>query len=329
MIASPGFTRSGAALALVPGVIACLLVAWGQSRALRSIRCPAWLTWLILALGLLPMAWNFPPIIAAYALAVPAALSLWRTAAAAMAVAVGTTLIIYPVTAPARVYPVGDALVELTVVALILAILLRLPLVVEDADQATAQLARASRVAYRKRVTRDVHDLVGRTLVVATLHNQVLMQRLGDGHPAQQPLSLVHDEIVHAQVLVRALTTAPPVGTIDEEVAVLRQVCRRESVRLTFVGEPAMSDDDGRSSAALLLWHVGAVLAARPRSSRCEVQFHDSYTTARHDGFITSEDAHTAYSALGEQGPVLGVGVLITAVAPDVEIRVSQLGRDT
>lgn len=94
-------------------------------------------------------------------------------------------------------------------------------------------LARRRVDAERERVGRDLHDIMGRTLVAASLRNQAALRALGDRDPAgARELERLHDTIGRGQAQLRELTSGPVVTRLDEELETCRMLCERVQIEL-------------------------------------------------------------------------------------------------
>lgn len=98
----------------------------------------------------------------------------------------------------------------------------------------------------RERVGRDLHDLMGRTLVAASLRTQTAVRTLGDRDPeAARRLHRMHETISRGQVQLRTLTSGPAITTLEDELANARMLCDRVNVDLsvTVTEDPPARQD--------------------------------------------------------------------------------------
>lgn len=94
-------------------------------------------------------------------------------------------------------------------------------------------LARRQVDAERDRVARDLHDIMGRTLVAASLRNQTALRLLGPEDEGTKPLlERLHDTLSAGQVQLRALTNGPTIADLEGEFAGAKALCARVNIDL-------------------------------------------------------------------------------------------------
>ena len=182
--------------------------------------------WVLLGLGLLPLAWANPNPALAFGLAAALVRLDARWAVAAMA-GVGVAFIglyrdgggLTQVSAPA-------ALLELVVIGIAFAVLTRLAVTLDGLQRARERLARDRVDRERERVARDLHDLMGRTLVTASLRCQTLLRTTGDRPPqVRAKLERLQEILSTGQERVRAVTSVPITSSWEDELQMSRALC--------------------------------------------------------------------------------------------------------
>lgn len=110
----------------------------------------------------------------------------------------------------------------------------RLSLVIHSLLLAREELARSRVDEDRLRIQRDLHDMLGRTLVSASLRNQVALRTLGKSEEkTREHLQLLHTVISEGQARLRALTSGPVVASLPDELDSAQDLCARIGVICT------------------------------------------------------------------------------------------------
>lgn len=190
-----------------------------------------WVPPLLLGLALLPLLWGVLAFVLVYAAAV-AVLHYPKAHAFSVCAALGAVLVIaLPVGNP--VGAVG-VLLELALLVVIVVAVTVLAVRVDRLYLTQEVLARRRIDLERDRVARDLHDLMGRTLVAASLRNQTALRLLGPGHPETgAQLERLHDTLSVGQVQLRALTNGPMISSLSAELEGARTLCERVNIDLT------------------------------------------------------------------------------------------------
>lgn len=205
---------------------------------LATCRGGADLTWpwvpvALLVATLAPMAFGALSLTVSYTVA--AAVLLYRPVPAAVVIGVTGAgfLLLYPQSGLQTVVDPVPALIELMVFAVIFVAVTRLAVLLDDLQFTREVLARRRVDVERERVGRDLHDLMGRTLVAASLRNQTALRTLGDRDPdGAQRLERLHETLSRGQVQLRALTSGPAIARLDDELATARMLAERVNITL-------------------------------------------------------------------------------------------------
>lgn len=274
---------------------------------------------------------------------VPAGARLWTAAlvvAALAASAIGSWAMVGPaaaivmLVAPPRLalvavltIIVGDTLVSMALgesggsavaVAVVQAsaagclyVLTRMVVVLGQLARARALVARIEVDAERRRISREVHDVLGRSLVAASLRVQIA-QRMLDSDPdgAQKQLDEAVSVVTAGQQTLRRVVSGTHMAGLPEELAVAGDLLRRLGIRLTLheetVGDPtteALFARILRECVTNLLKHAG------PRTVDIRV--------AREDGAFLLRIRNDGVGGLAsrETSPGTGLSDLATRVA--------------
>lgn len=216
-------------VAFVTAIRAQLAVCRGGASLARW-----WFAPLLLAFGLVPMLWG--ALSAALLFAWAVVILQYTAGRAALVIGLSTVCfaVLYPRTGLDAVAPVWGALLEVGMNAVILVAVTRLAVLLDDLQFTREVLARRRVDLERERIGRDLHDLMGRTLVAASLRNQTALRSLGDQDPELTArLERLHETISRGQVQLRALTSGPAIAHLDDELATARMLCERVNITLT------------------------------------------------------------------------------------------------
>lgn len=247
-----------------------------------------WFAPVLLAFGLVPMLWGTISAVLVFAWA--AVLLQQATGRAAVVVALSAAYFVaaYPRTGLAGVAPVWGALLELGMMTVILVAVTRLAVLLDDLQFTREVLARRRVDLERERVGRDLHDLMGRTLVAASLRNQTALRTLGsDDAELAARLERLHDTISRGQVQLRALTSGPAIAQLDDELATARMLCERVNIALTVDVQDRPPSQQEALVGLVVRENITNVLK-HSRASRCSITVSrdggDTLVVVRNDG---------------------------------------------
>ncbi|MBD2760387.1 hypothetical protein IEE94_12805 [Yimella sp. cx-573] len=234
------FQASGSAVynPLVSAITASIGLALLMRIQLAACRGGARLTlpWapaVMAALTLIPMYWGILSItiglsMVAIVLALPP-----RKALVAFGLLVAGYVLLFPRLAVSARIGVIAALLETAIMALMLVTVTRMAVVLDELRFTAEVMARRRVDVERERIGRDLHDLMGRTLVAASLRNQTALRTLGDRNPElSSKLEKLHETISRGQVELRALTSGPTIATLDDELDAVRMLCERVDITI-------------------------------------------------------------------------------------------------
>ena len=107
-------------------------------------------------------------------------------------------------------------------------------------------LARRRVDVERDRIARDLHDLMGRTLVAASLRNQTALRLIGESRrPILEELERNHEILARGQAQLRALASGPAMTDLEGELAAAESLCERVGIttRVDLRADPPGSMD--------------------------------------------------------------------------------------
>ncbi|MFW5473090.1 sensor histidine kinase [Knoellia sp. CPCC 206450] len=244
-----------------------------QVRLLRD-RPPAATTWVLLALGMLPLGWGSPNAALAFGVAA-VLLCVEPVRAVATLVAAGALFItLYRDGGGLTQVSAPGALAEITVVGVVFAVLTVLATTLDRLQRAREQLARQRVDRERERIARDLHDLMGRTLITASLRSELLKRIVDDRQPlVHARLEQLSDTLTMGQERVRAVTSGPVISSWEDELAISRSLCARVGISFSLaVGGPLPTAH--LHVAALVLREMVTAALTQSRSGRVEVRLH-------------------------------------------------------
>ncbi|OZF37868.1 hypothetical protein CH294_10110 [Rhodococcus sp. 14-2483-1-1] len=172
------------------------------------------------------------------------------------------------------------------------------------------QVARLLVDAERHRISRDLHDVIGRTLVTAQLRNQAALQMFeNQPEKAREQLGHVHEVLNSGQADLRRITSGPILDDFISELATVEAMCARLGIDcLTSVEAPPGSDVDRIFAAVVRESSTNMLKHAHPR--RCTVRVS---TEGGRDVFEFTNDGVT------REETDAGTGTGITALTRQVE----------
>ncbi|MGL4743521.1 MAG: hypothetical protein ACRCXL_03920 [Dermatophilaceae bacterium] len=308
------------ALVGIPVVAACGLFVGVQLRLLRAERDPYW-PWVVLGLGLVATIptgqyWALAPGAAATILR----LARWR----ALGALGGSALVVLAGDHSDRAVgaAITDLLVQLAVPALLLAALTRLALDLQRPWWLREQLLRHQVDLERDRVARDAHDLMGRTLVTASIRTEQVLSGLDADDPSLRArLSRLRETLAAGERRVRTMAAQPVISTWDDELELARGLCVRLGIELV-VDQAHRLPSHHQALAGLVLRECVTVAVALRTAMRVYTRLHvapDDATVVRvvvhrrlgpapdtpgrvvdavdrADGSVTVSDSHRAWA---------------------------------
>ncbi len=122
--------------------------------------------------------------------------------------------------------------VTVVVTAFTLYSMTRLYVVLDELRRTREQMARVRVDEERLRISRDLHDLLGRTLVSASLRNEAALRLLDhDIERCREQLTALRSSIIDGQARLRALTSGPTLIGLNDELASARELFERLGLR--------------------------------------------------------------------------------------------------
>ncbi|MDZ7918286.1 MAG: histidine kinase [Rhodococcus sp. (in: high G+C Gram-positive bacteria)] len=157
------------------------------------------------------------------------------------------------------------------------------------------EVARLLVDAERHRISRDLHDVIGRTLVTAQLRNQAAIQ-LFEHQPekAREQLGHVHQVLDSGQADLRRITSGPILDDFESELSTVQAMCARlDIICATTVETPARCDVDRVFAAVVRESSTNMLKHAHPRRCTVRVSTEEGCDVIdfENDG-VTSEESH-------------------------------------
>ncbi len=200
--------------------------------------------------------------------AVMLVLPTWRAAAGVGALLVGFGVFVFERWSDryAVVIPLG-----IFALALVLYAFTRLSVVIRELQLAREELARTRVDQERERMQRDLHDMLGRTLVTASLRNQVALRTL-DTDPAatREHLEQLHAVVTDGQARLRAVTSGPVIVSLADELDSATTLCQRLGIDLQVDADPLPEHAPERTIGAIVRESVTNMLK-HSRAQSCTV----------------------------------------------------------
>jgi two-component system sensor histidine kinase DesK len=150
----------------------------------------------------------------------------------------------------------------------------RLVIVVDELRIARERLARLQVDQERQRISRDLHDILGRTLVAVSLRNETALRLLGrDDEACRTQLTELQSTVISGQAQLRALTSGPTLVGLSSELTSAQELLGRLEVRLSVdaveVDDPAIN----QAFAAVIRESVTNMLKhSRPTTCRIGIR---------------------------------------------------------
>lgn len=174
----------------------------------------------------------------------------------------------------------------------------------------------------RERISRDLHDIMGRTLVAVSLRQQAAARllQIGRADDAATQLDAAHRIVDDGQATLRALTHGPTIADLSSEIAAARDLCERTGIAWDAqVGEVGTPDAQ-RLCAAVLRESVTNMLKYS-RPSTCWVRLRDEGETLAlsvvNDGVPPDAKVNEAGTGLSTlQQRTVALGGTLEALSP-------------
>ncbi|MEV6797624.1 histidine kinase [Micromonospora rifamycinica] len=167
--------------------------------------------------------------------------------------------------------------------AVVLFTLTRLAVALTEAHYSREHLARTHVDTERHRISRDLHDILGRTLVAASLRNQAALALL-DVNPAKarEQLEQVHETITRGQASLRRLTSGAVIVDLPDELSTGGALCARLGISYEVTADEVAPGPLSFLAAQVVRESITNMLRhASP--SVCEITIRDR------DGLLTVE----------------------------------------
>lgn len=150
-------------------------------------------------------------------------------------------LLLRPYSLTAKILSIG---LDLVIIMILLTLILLARTLVE-LEISKEQLARLSVDEERSRISRDLHDIIGRTLVAVSLRQEAALNLLDrDVGLARRQLVASGETVREGQAQLRTLTHGPMTAGVEDELRSARALCERIGVRLVVEAEPVEGDAD-------------------------------------------------------------------------------------
>ena len=171
-----------------------------------------------------------------------------------------------PYSFAAKILTVGLDLVTM----MILSTLILLARTLVELEVSRERLARLSVDEERSRISRDLHDIIGRTLVAVSLRQEAALNLLDrDVGLARRQLVASGETVREGQAQLRALTHGPMVAGVEEELGSARALCERIGVRFEASAVPVGGAD---AECALVVREGVTNMLKHADASSCRVE---------------------------------------------------------
>lgn len=132
-------------------------------------------------------------------------------------------------------------------------VLTRLCVVIEELQAAREHIARLRIDKERHRIFRDLHDILGRTLVAGSLRTQTALRLLDDDPAAcRKQLEQAAQTLADGQAQLRALVGGAVIIGLDSEIATALDLFDRIGVDCEVDADAVPSEHNGQLAAAVL-----------------------------------------------------------------------------
>lgn len=201
----------------------------------------------------------------------------------------------------------------------------RLSVVIRELQLAREELVRTRVDQERLRMQRDLHDVLGRTLVAASLRNQIALRTLdADPRATREHLDHLHAVLTDGQARLRALTSGPVIVSLADEIESASTLCDRLGIEITVDVERLPAGAPDREVGAVVRESVTNLLK-HSSARRCSITIHAEPTAVVvavvNDGCIAGDRGDRDGREVGADGTGLrnlrelavGLGGTLTA----------------
>ncbi|MEI2828000.1 MAG: histidine kinase [Dermatophilaceae bacterium] len=181
---------------------------------------------------------------------------------------------------------------------IVLYVLTRLVVVLRELQATREHLARVEVDGERHRISRDLHDIIGRTLVAVGLRNEAALRLIDrDVDACRRQLTEVQSAVINGQAQLRALTRGHGVVDLETELQNAATLCDRLGVTCDLAAVPVDDPDAAQLLATVIREAVTNMLKhSRPGWCAISVQVEPRWTVLSvvNDGCTQSAMAPTA-----------------------------------
>lgn len=182
----------------------------------------------------------------------------------------------------------------------VVVVLTRLVMLLEELRIARERIARHQIDEERQRISRELHDIIGRTLVAASLRTQTALRLIdSDSEACRAQLEQVGSTLTAGQAQLRVLVRGQAVIGLDTELDTARDLFERLGVTLEVDAAPVADQDTQMLVAGVLREAITNMLKhSRPRQARITVIAEGASTrlTVVNDGAPLSPAARSSTS---------------------------------
>ncbi len=160
------------------------------------------------------------------------------------------------------------------VTAIVLYSVTRLFIVLQELRRTREHLARLQVDEERSRISRDLHDIMGRTLVAVSLRTETAMRFIDlDVDKCREQLDQLQSAISAGQAQLRALTSGPVITGLTSELETARRLFDRLGIRLGVETVPIADQSVDQIMAAVVREAVtNSLKHSRPQECRITVR---------------------------------------------------------
>ncbi len=181
------------------------------------------------------------------------------------------------------------------VTAIVLYSVTRLFIVLQELRRTREHLARLQVDQERSRIARDLHDIIGRTLVAVSLRTETAIRLIDlDIDKCRDQLDQLQSSISAGQAQLRALTSGPVITGLTSELETARQLFDRLGIRLRVETVPIVDRGVDQVMAAVVREAVtNSLKHSRPQECRITIcrESQDRVLTVVNDGVGDAVDA--------------------------------------
>lgn len=194
--------------------------------------------------------------------------------------------------------------------AVVVAGLTRMVLVLEELRHTREHLARLQIDQERDRISRELHDIIGRTLVAVSVRTQTALRLLDrDVDGARDQLEQVAETASQGQAQLRALIRGAVIVGLDTELRTAADLFERLGIECEISVEPVAGERSRELAARILREAVTNMLKhARPHRAWISVRDEELGTivTAVNDGVVGECPDRISGTGLAELSDLLG-----------------------